>query len=75
MLMANLATMESKSLREQKLISQMPNDQIGKLILVKKKNKTHFILICKKEINDRVTKETLHQLSISLHETLIIIQA
>ncbi|KAG5320742.1 POL4 protein, partial [Pseudoatta argentina] len=60
----------SKSLQEQKLIPQMPKGQIGKITLIKRGNKTHFILICKNEINDRVTKETLNQLSISLRETL-----
>ena len=61
----------SKSLQEQKLIPQVSNGQIGKVALIKNGNKTHFVLICKKRISDRVTEETLHQLSISLRETLI----
>ena len=47
----------SKSLQEQKLIPQMPKGQIGRVTLIKRGNKTHFILICKNKIN--VTKETL----------------
>jgi len=51
----------------------MLNGQIGKVTFVKKGNKIHFILICKNEINDRVTKETLHSIiNFTSHEILIV---
>lgn len=60
----------SKSLQERNLIPRITNAQTGKVMLIKKGNKNHFILICKNTINDKITKETLHELSTSLHETL-----
>lgn len=60
----------SKNLQERKLIPRITNAQTGKVTFVKKGNKIHLILICKDKINDKVIKETLNQLSISLHETL-----
>lgn len=60
----------SKILQERRLIPQMTNAETGKVTLIKKGNKVHFIFICKNKINDTVTKEILHQLSISFHKIL-----
>lgn len=60
----------SKSLEKRKLIAKVTNAQTGKVTSIKKGNKIHFILICKDKTSDKVTKETLQQLSISLRETL-----
>lgn len=60
----------SKDLEERKLIAKVNNAQTGKVTITKKGNKIHFALICKNKTNDKITKETLHQLSISLREAL-----
>lgn len=58
----------SKNLQQYKSIPRICNVQAGKVTVIKKGNKIHFILICKNKIDDKMTKEVLHQLSISLHE-------
>ncbi|KAL6255527.1 hypothetical protein P5V15_013867 [Pogonomyrmex californicus] len=60
----------SKTLQRRNLIPKIKEGKIGNIEIVKKGNKFHLIFICKNNINEKITKKTLHCLITKLQKVI-----
>ncbi|KAL6268059.1 hypothetical protein P5V15_001145 [Pogonomyrmex californicus] len=59
-----------KALQSRNLIPKIKEGKLGNIEIVKKGNKIHLIFICKNNIKEKITKETLHCLISKLREAI-----
>jgi hypothetical protein len=60
----------SKQLEKRNLISKIKESKVGNIEVIKRGNRTHLILICKENINEKLTKKTLLELGVKLRDIL-----
>ena len=60
----------SKQLQKQNLIPKFKESKVGNIEIIKRGNRIHLILICKENIKEKMTRESLQRFAIKLRDII-----